>query len=100
MMNTYERLWLKQHNSNVVYDGHPSKARTYLEIMHGDLPPETAIADWMMDMITYDEKSDRGSQMAKQWIETRTNIATITSLSEAAWPTGGRSTNSATYESP
>jgi ABC-type multidrug transport system ATPase subunit len=83
--NMFDHLLLLSHG-NVVYNGHPSKARSYLELMHGDLPPETGIADWMMDIITYDEKSDRGSQLAKQWIENRTNIAATASLSEPAGP--------------
>lgn len=53
----------------VVYDGHPSKARCYLESLHGELPPETGIADWLMDMVTVDEKLPGGGLMAKQWLE-------------------------------
>lgn len=66
--NMFDHLLLLSRG-NVVYNGHPSEARAYLEICHGELPPETGIADWMMDMVTEDEKRDGGSLMVKNWLE-------------------------------
>lgn len=40
-----------------IYDGHPAKARAYLETMVRELPPETGLADWVMDIITEDERN-------------------------------------------
>jgi ABC-type multidrug transport system ATPase subunit len=43
---------------HVIYDGPPSAVRSYLEGCPTvtPLPPETGIADWLMDVITEDEK--------------------------------------------
>ena len=67
IFNLFDHLLLLSRG-RVVYNGPACQARSYLELFHGDLPPETGIADWMMDMITFDEKSDH-PQMAQQWIE-------------------------------
>jgi len=55
---------------NTLYNGHPSKARHYLEMSTSqELPPETGIADWIMDIITEDEQREGGSLLASKWIE-------------------------------
>jgi ABC-type multidrug transport system ATPase subunit len=45
----------------VVYDGPPSSARRYLEGIPGvgALPPETGVADWIMDTVIADEQQTR-----------------------------------------
>jgi ABC-type multidrug transport system ATPase subunit len=52
-----------------IFDGHPSQARSYLEACDfvEPLPPETGIADWIMDVITEDENRKDDSQLAEQW---------------------------------
>lgn len=50
----------------VVFDGPPTQARPYLEQSHGELPPETGLADWLMDIITEDEQQGDG-RLASQW---------------------------------
>jgi len=63
----------------VIFDGEPCKAREYLEACPsvGELPPETGIADWIMDMITADEnrQDETGSKsvLAERWIECSEN---------------------------
>jgi ABC-type multidrug transport system ATPase subunit len=42
---------------NVIYDGPPNQIRSYLELYYDPLPPETGIADWMMDIVTTVEKT-------------------------------------------
>jgi ABC-type multidrug transport system ATPase subunit len=63
---------------HVVFDGPACRARSYLELQHGELPPETGIADWMMDIITLDEKSEHPA-MAQQWVEARDTLRDVTS---------------------
>ena len=68
---------------HVVYDGAPSKVRAYLESCPSvsTLPPETGIADWIMDTIIADENNNKnanssndqdggntGSVLANHWI--------------------------------
>jgi ABC-type multidrug transport system ATPase subunit len=67
IFNLFDHLLLLSRG-HVVYDGPPGQARSYLELQHGDLPPETGIADWMMDIITLDEKSEH-PVMAQQWVD-------------------------------
>ena len=89
--NMFDHLLLLSRG-NVVYNGHPSNARAYLEVCCGELPPETGIADWMMDIVTEDEKRDGGSLMAKQWLEcsARTDCP-ATMSTEPSLATGNRS---------
>jgi ABC-type multidrug transport system ATPase subunit len=56
----------------VIYDGPPAAARDYLEGCPTvtPLPPETGIADWLMDVITEDEKQrvkDEPGPLALHW---------------------------------
>uniref|UniRef100_A0A7S3LDG0 ABC transporter domain-containing protein n=1 Tax=Amphora coffeiformis TaxID=265554 RepID=A0A7S3LDG0_9STRA len=56
----------------VIYDGPPSAARQYLEGCStvSPLPPETGIADWIMDIITHDEKQRKNGEagaLAEHW---------------------------------
>jgi ABC-type multidrug transport system ATPase subunit len=70
IFNQFDHLLLLSKGS-VLYDGKASKAREYLESCAsvGDLPPETGIADWMMDIITEDERREGGSLLAANWSE-------------------------------
>jgi ABC-type multidrug transport system ATPase subunit len=79
--NMFDHLLLLSRG-NVIYNGHPSKARCYLETFSGELPPETGIADWLMDIVTEDEKRKGGSLMAKQWLEcvSTTDCAATTTM--------------------
>ena len=55
----------------VVYDGPAKAARLYLENAPtvGELPPETGIADWIMDNIILDQKKGENAALAKRWRE-------------------------------
>lgn len=46
----------------VVYEGDPRRVRAYLEAVAGPLPPETGIADWIMDTIVADERMQEESR--------------------------------------
>ena len=57
---------------HTIYDGPPSAARAYLEGCPTvtPLPPETGIADWLMDVITDDEKQRQAGEpgpLAQHW---------------------------------
>jgi ABC-type multidrug transport system ATPase subunit/ABC-type multidrug transport system permease subunit len=58
---------------NVVYNGEACKARAFLESCPEicKLPPETGIADWMMDIIAQDEKSK--GRLVQHWKECQAN---------------------------
>lgn len=68
--NMFDHLLLLS-KGNVLFDGEPSKARAFLESCPSvaKLPPETGIADWMMDIITNDERRQEGSLLANHWQE-------------------------------
>lgn len=71
IFNMFDHLLLLSRG-HVLYNGHPSQARGFLEVGHGALPPETGIADWMMDIIIEDEKrpQDGGDRrMPLRWID-------------------------------
>lgn len=54
--NLFDHLLLLSRG-NVIYDGPPNQIRSYLEMYYDPLPPETGIADWMMDIVTTVEKT-------------------------------------------
>jgi ABC-type multidrug transport system ATPase subunit len=65
--NMFDHLLLLSRGQ-VVYNGHPSHARAFLEAASGqELPLETGIADWMMDIVTEDERRTTGPVMPSQW---------------------------------
>jgi len=67
IFNMFDSLLLLSRG-NTLYNGHPSKARAYLESCLGqELPPETGLADWMMDVVTQDERREGGSLLAEKW---------------------------------
>jgi ABC-type multidrug transport system ATPase subunit len=70
IFNLFDHLLLLSKGS-VIYDGPPSQVRGYLETCSavGELPPETGIADWIMDVITEDERRESGSLLAQRWRE-------------------------------
>ena len=70
IFNLFVHLLLLSKGS-VIYNGPPHKAREYLESCStvGELPPETGIADWIMDSITDDERREGGSVLAEHWIQ-------------------------------
>lgn len=53
----------------VVYDGPAVSARNYLELIPsvGELPPETGIADWIMDSIIRDQSKQEDAVLTKHW---------------------------------
>lgn len=52
----------------VVYEGGVAGARHFLESCGvGELPPETGIADWIMDVIIEDEKKEGGGTLPSLW---------------------------------
>lgn len=55
----------------VVYSGPPSGARGCLEACPGvsPLPAQTGIADWIMDVITEDEKREGGGALSNHWMD-------------------------------
>ena len=59
IFNMFDNLLLLS-KGKVVYEGEPSGARQFLEACPdvGTLPPETGLADWIMDVINDDEKKD------------------------------------------
>jgi len=54
---------------HTIYNGAPGKARSYLESCPSvsELPPETGIADWLMDIITEDERQKKKGCLAEMW---------------------------------
>lgn len=55
IFNLFDHLVLLSRG-NIIYDGPPNQLRSYLELCYDPLPPETGIADWMMDIVTTVEK--------------------------------------------
>jgi ABC-type multidrug transport system ATPase subunit len=68
--NMFDHLLLLS-KGNVIYDGPPTKARLYLESCPtvSELPPETGIADWLMDIVTEDERRQGGAVLDQRWAE-------------------------------
>jgi ABC-type multidrug transport system ATPase subunit len=56
---------------HIIYQGESAQARSYLESCPTvpDLPPETGIADWIMDVIKEDEAREEGPMLATYWKE-------------------------------
>jgi len=54
----FDHLLLLRRGGQVVFDGPANMARQYLESIPtvDKLPPETGIADWMMDIVIDDQK--------------------------------------------
>jgi ABC-type multidrug transport system ATPase subunit/ABC-type multidrug transport system permease subunit len=67
--NMFDHLLLLS-KGRAIFDGKPSSARAYLENCPtvAPLPPETGIADWLMDIITDDERKGERT-LAKYWGE-------------------------------
>lgn len=78
--NMFDHLLLLS-KGRVIYDGETSKARAFLESCpsNSELPPETGIADWMMDIITEDERR-KERKMADHWAETNKDALASTEL--------------------
>lgn len=70
IFNLFDHLLLLSHG-RVLFDGEASKARGYLESCPtvAKLPPETGIADWMMDVIIGDQQRQGGGVLAKHWAQ-------------------------------
>lgn len=68
IFNLFDNLLLLQ-KGNVVYEGKASEVKRYLEAcpLCTKLPPETGLADWLMDMIDEDEKRDGGGKLPALW---------------------------------
>ena len=79
----------------VIFNGNPADARSYLESIPGveKLPPETGIADWLMDTIIADEKrvaqKGKRSLLAEHWAsaqqKTLTSQATVDAMLEKSY---------------
>lgn len=65
--NMFDHLLLLSQG-HVVFNGPPSQARAHLESCPSvaKLPPETGIADWIMDVISEDERGGNGV-LAQKW---------------------------------
>eukprot|EP00934_Nitzschia_sp_Nitz4_P005016 Nitzschia sp. Nitz4//scaffold209_size42451//31343//33301//NITZ4_007362-RA/size42451-processed-gene-0.37-mRNA-1//-1//CDS//3329541712//5006//frame0 len=72
---------LLMSKGRVVYDGDASKARTYLESLPevDELPPETGIADWIMDTIILDQSRKENAVLARHWSNRKAEFAPVTS---------------------
>lgn len=68
IFNLFDHLLLLS-KGRTVFNGRPCQARSYLESCCGALPPETGIADWIMDLIIEDENRKDGSVLTSQWTE-------------------------------
>jgi ABC-type multidrug transport system ATPase subunit len=81
--NMFDHLLLLS-KGNVVYNGPPSKARAYLESCPSvlELPPETGIADWLMDTVTEDEPREGGAVLGKYWAECLTKDCTALEIQD------------------
>ena len=68
IFNLFDKLLLLS-KGRVVFEGIPSEARQFLESCPNvnALPPETGKADWIMDVITDDEKLDNGGSLPLLW---------------------------------
>lgn len=68
IFNMFDHLVLLS-KGNMIYDGVPCRARSYLEGCPSvqELPPETGIADWIMDVIKEDESRKEGASLANMW---------------------------------
>lgn len=71
--NMFDHLLLLS-KGNIIYDGHTTKARAYLESCPSvsEIPPETGIADWLMDIVTEDERRSEGPLLGERWAECAT----------------------------
>lgn len=71
IFNAFDHLLLLS-KGRMLYDGPPQQIRTYLEESCPTvppLPPETGIADWLMDVVTQDEQRSDGGVLAQHWEE-------------------------------
>lgn len=82
IFNLFDHLVLLSRG-NIIYDGPPKQIRSYLELYYDPLPPETGIADWMMDIVTTvekkhdaiqaetgsDDKNAKESELVQHWID-------------------------------
>jgi ABC-type multidrug transport system ATPase subunit/ABC-type multidrug transport system permease subunit len=95
IFNHFDHLLLLSKGS-VLYDGPAQKARDYLEDCPsvGDLPAETGIADWMMDIITEDERREGGSLLADRWREIQSHKEDCDATMEKPKRASGRRTSS------
>lgn len=68
--NMFDHLLLLS-KGNVIYNGHPGMARNYLEACPSvsELPAETSIADWIMDVVTKDERREGGPVLGQHWVD-------------------------------
>jgi ABC-type multidrug transport system ATPase subunit len=72
--NMFDHLLLLS-KGHTIYNGPPSKVRAYLESCPSvtELPPETGIADWLMDIVTEDERRPGGAVLWQRWAECSEN---------------------------
>ena len=70
IFNMFDNLLLLS-KGKVVYEGEPAGVRQFLESCPSVawLPPETGIADWIMDVVNVDEKRNGGGQLPFLWEE-------------------------------
>jgi ABC-type multidrug transport system ATPase subunit len=67
IFNMFDNLLLLSQG-RVVYEGGVAGARHFLQSCGvGELPPETGIADWIMDVIIEDEKKEGGGTLPLLW---------------------------------
>lgn len=66
----------------VIYNGPAASARSYLETCPNvdELPPETGIADWIMDSIISDESKRKNAILADHWAKHQTMTTDVKSV--------------------
>lgn len=86
----------------VVYNGRACRARAYLESCPSvePLPPETGIADWIMDTITQDETRDGGGVLPEYWKEKHKTMATSAFADDCGETTSPANKTSSTPAAP
>jgi ABC-type multidrug transport system ATPase subunit/ABC-type multidrug transport system permease subunit len=93
--NMFDHLLLLSQGSTV-FNGNPSKAREYLEScpIVGELPPETGLADWIMDVIKEDEQRREAAMLASHWAEYINKESVHSMISDSLRKTLSRSMSS------
>ena len=86
----------------VVYNGRACRARAYLESCPNveQLPPETGIADWIMDTITQDETQENRRVLPDYWKEQNSKIAVSTYSDDCGETTNPTSKHASNTHAP
>lgn len=84
--NLFDNLLLLS-KGHMVYNGPPDKARIYLEeATLNPLPPETGIADWIMDILIEDEAKGGSAVLSRVWEQNKNHFIIGSEASAASNP--------------